>query len=253
MIIAANWKMHKTVPETLEFLEEFKSRSKEISREVRVVICPPFTSLYAAREKYAGEDFALGAQNVHWEKEGAFTGEVSPLMLKDAGISHVIVGHSERRHIMGESDEVINKKLKTILDHGFIPIFCVGETEEEREKGLTEEVLQKQVKQGLQDINKESLEGLVVAYEPVWAIGTGRAAYPEDARQAAQTIRRAVNESGAGQGDSVEVLYGGSVKSNNIAQFVSLKEIQGALVGGASLQAGSFVELIKAAQEQEAG
>ena len=248
MIIAANWKMFKTVSETTEFVKDLHRRREELEG-TRVIVCPPFTSLAAARENQEGNVFALGAQNVHWENEGAFTGEISPAMLHDLGVTYVIVGHSERRHIMGETDEMINGKLQALLQYDLVPIFCVGETEEEREEGRMVEVLKTQIRKGLEGLKPVHLHQLLVAYEPVWAIGTGKAATAEDAAEASRLIRATVDELGDGAGEQLQVLYGGSVKEANIGQFVSLPEIQGALVGGASLKVDSMVGLTRAAQE----
>jgi len=248
MIIAANWKMFKTVSETAEFVESLQNQQEKI-KGARVIVCPPFTSLAAARERQQEKVVALGAQNVHWESEGAFTGEISPVMLKDLGVSYVVVGHSERRHVMGETDEFINLKLKALFEHGLSPIFCVGETEQQREDGRTAEVLKDQVRLGLREISPSHLASMILAYEPVWAIGSGKAATAEDAGEASRLIRETVDELRPGAGEKLKILYGGSVKPHNIGQFVSLAGIQGALVGGASLKVDTFVELIKEAQE----
>lgn len=248
LTIAANWKMYKTTQETQDFMEEFKLLQEEFASS-QVVICPPFTSLSAAGELLSGTQYSLGAQNMLWESEGAFTGEISPLMLKDQGVNYIILGHSERRWIMGETNEQINKKLKAAFQNNLVPIFCVGETEENRKAGETDSVILEQLREGLKGINPADINDLVIAYEPVWAIGTGLAATKEDAVKVIEGCILKEMKDFMGDSDTrVRVLYGGSVKEDNIGDFVSAPGIDGALVGGASLKTDSFAGLIRAAQ-----
>ena len=245
-LIAGNWKMHKTVLEAAAFGRELKTSLAGIG-DVEVAVCPPFTALAQVAEVLSGTNIAVGAQNVFWEDQGAFTGEISPLMLKDAGCRYVIVGHSERRHYFGDTDENVNRKVKAVLAHGLIPIMCVGETLEERESGVTEKVVRTQVEAGLDGLAPEQVAGLVLAYEPVWAIGTGKTASDEDAQQVIGFIRGLVKgRFGARAAEGVRIQYGGSVKPGNAAGLMAQPDIDGALVGGASLEVESFVEIIKA-------
>ncbi|PMQ02302.1 MAG: triose-phosphate isomerase [Dictyoglomus sp. NZ13-RE01] len=244
-IIAANWKMYKTTHETEEFIREFIELASNYE-DKEVVICPPFTSLYVARNLLKGTPFKLGAQNLFWEKEGAFTGEISPIMLKDLDCEYVIIGHSERRQYFGETDENVNKKIKSAYEFGLTPILCVGEKWEEREKGKTEEVIIRQVSKAIEGIDGDKLQNLVIAYEPVWAIGTGHSAKGEDANEVALLIRNVIKEKYSQEvAQKVRIQYGGSVNPNNIGEFLSQPEIDGALVGGASLKAKSFWEIVK--------
>ncbi|TYT22463.1 triose-phosphate isomerase [Dictyoglomus thermophilum] len=244
-IIAANWKMYKTCAETESFIKEFIELSKGYE-EKEIVICPPFTSLYVASKLLKDTAIKLGAQNMFWEKEGAYTGEISPIMLKDLNCTYVIIGHSERRNYFSETNEMINKKIKSAFSYGLIPIFCVGEKWEERERGKTEEVITKQVKEGLEGLEKENVEKIVIAYEPVWAIGTGHYAKGEDANEVASLIRRIISEMyDAEVSQKVRIQYGGSVNPQNITEFLSQSEIDGALVGGASLKPQSFWDIVK--------
>ncbi|HPU00372.1 MAG: triose-phosphate isomerase [Firmicutes bacterium] len=249
LIIAANWKMHKSASEAETFCRELRRREKEL-QGVEVLVCPPFTALAAAAEVLAGSSIKLGAQNMFWEDKGAFTGEISPLMLKDFGVSHVIIGHSERRHILGEDDAAIRRKLEAALRHGLTPLLCIGEKEEERDQGETGAVLERQLRAALEGFEPGAFKELVVAYEPVWAIGTGRAASPADADNAAVLVRRLVEQLwGSEAASAVRVQYGGSVNAGNIGGFAALPSIDGALVGGASLEVDSFISLILAARE----
>ncbi len=245
-LIAGNWKMFKTVPEALAFVRDIRKPADRLEH-IEVVLCPPFTALARMSEDLRGSGIALGAQDVFWEDEGAFTGEISPPMLKDAGCSYVIVGHSERRQYFGETDEKVNRKVKAALAHALTPIMCVGETLDQREAGVTEEIVRRQTAAGLAGLTAEQAAGLVIAYEPVWAIGTGRTASDEDAQAAIARIRDIVREQfGAGSAEKIRILYGGSVKPQNTAGLMSKKDIDGALVGGASLKADVFLEIIKA-------
>ncbi|NLM23892.1 MAG: triose-phosphate isomerase [Firmicutes bacterium] len=249
LIIAANWKMNKTRAETEAFCREIKARQEDF-HDTEVVICPPFTSLEAAGRSLSGSAIKLGAQNLFWEKAGAFTGEVAPPMLVDLGVQYVIIGHSERRHLLGEDDAAVHKKLKAALEHRLRPILCVGETREERERGETEVVVGTQLRRALEGLDPALIEELVVAYEPVWAIGTGIAATAADAHRAATLVREIAAEClGSAAAERLRVQYGGSVNAGNIGEFVALPSIDGALVGGASLAVDSFAALILSAQE----
>lgn len=244
-IIAANWKMFKTTYETEIFLKEFISLSKNYN-EKEIVFCPPFTSLYVVRDFIKDTPYKLGAQNLFWEKEGAFTGEISPVMLKDLGCEYVIIGHSERRQYFNETDEIVNKKLKSAFDFGLTPILCVGEKWEEREKEKTEEIIENQIKKALDGLDGEKVKNLVIAYEPVWAIGTGHSAKGEDANEVAKLIREIIKEKyGEETSNKIRIQYGGSVNPKNIYEFLSQPEIDGALVGGASLNPQTFWEIVK--------
>jgi len=242
-MIAGNWKMYKTPAETRQVLAEMIPLLADAQAEV--VICPPAIDLLAAAEMLSGSSLSLGAQNMHWEREGAFTGEISPLMLKAVGCRFVIIGHSERRQYFAETDGMVSRKAVAAYGAGLIPIVCVGETLAEREAGQAEMVLENQVRQGLAGISAEQAPSLVVAYEPVWAIGTGRTSSPEMAQSAVSGIRRCLADLfGHEAADQVRILYGGSVKPENIALFMAQPDIDGALVGGASLQPSSFSRIV---------
>ncbi len=244
-IIAGNWKMFKILPEALTFVRAITQTAIEFSH-VEVVLCPPFTALALMSDNLHGSGVLLGAQNVFWEDAGAFTGEVSPVMLKDVGCKYVIIGHSERRQYFGETDEKVNRKVIAVLGHALTPIMCVGETLEERDMGTTEKVVHAQVTAGLANLVPELVGKMVIAYEPVWAIGTGRSASDEDAQSVIAYIRGIVRgQYGANAAGDVRILYGGSVKPENTAGLMSKSDIDGALVGGASLQVDSFTEIIK--------
>jgi len=235
--------MHKTVQEAVELVRELKELVSDV-KDRDILVCPPFTALYAVSRELEGSNIALGAQNMFYEEKGAFTGEISPLMVKDVGCSYVILGHSERRHIFGETDELINKKVLSAVNHGLIPILCVGETLQEREEDKTKEVIERQVKEGLKGLNETS--EFVIAYEPVWAIGTGKTATPELAEKVHSFIREILAEMfGKEKADSIRILYGGSVKPENAAGLMSQPNIDGSLVGGASLKAESFAKIVK--------
>lgn len=243
-VIAGNWKMFKTVPEALAMLEELTGLTSGVSGR-EVVVCPPFTALYPAGQKLAGSAVGLGAQDVHWEAQGAFTGEVAVPMLKDAGCRYVIIGHSERRQYFGETDASVNKKLKAALAGGLIPIVCVGESLDQREAGDTEKVVGSQVTGGLEGLTAQQVVGLVIAYEPVWAIGTGRTASSQDANAVCAFIRTTVaGIFGEAAAQSVRIQYGGSVKPENISELMAQSDIDGALVGGASLEAATFAKIV---------
>jgi len=237
--------MHKTITEALALVLEIKEAVAGLDG-VEVVVCPPFTALAQVAEALKGTDTAVGAQNVYWEERGAYTGEVSPVMLKDTGCRYVIVGHSERRQYFGETNEKVNRKLKAVLTHGLTPIMCVGETLAEREAGITEKVVRTQTGAGLAALTEEQVAGMVIAYEPVWAIGTGKTASDEDAQQVISFIRSIVKELyGPGAAGRVRIQYGGSVKPENAAGLMAKPDIDGALVGGASLEAASFIGIVK--------
>ncbi len=249
LIIAANWKMYKTKGDTADFCRAIL-KDQEKFAGVEVLICPPFTSLPAAADILSKSSLKLGAQDLHWEQEGAFTGEIAGPMLTDLGVEYVLVGHSERRHIMGEDDTRIRAKLAAAIKGGLKPILCVGETEAQREAGSTNSVIRKQLLTALEGITGGDMDNLVIAYEPVWAIGTGKAAQPADADAACSFIREVLqNIAGPPAAEKIRIQYGGSVKEENIGAFVELASIQGALVGGASLKADSFSALIRAARK----
>ncbi len=242
-IIAGNWKMHMTKDTALSYLKDLKERVK--GTDVEVVICPPSTLLNLLKEAAKGTNIKIGAQNMYWEEQGAFTGETSPIMLKDLGIDYCIIGHSERRQYFGETDETVNKKIKAAIKHGIKPIVCVGETLEERKEGKTESLIKKQVAQAFKNIDLEDVKNIVIAYEPIWAIGTGETATPEMANSAIAHIREVVrNIYNEGISEEIRIQYGGSVKPNNIEELMGQDDIDGALVGGASLKADSFSEIV---------
>ena len=243
-LIAANWKMYKTPEQTRAFFSAFLPLVKDHIRD-EIVVCPPYINIPAAVEAAKGSTVGVGAQNMHWEKEGAYTGEISIGMIQAAHCSHVIIGHSERRQYFGETDDTVNMKLKVALDAGITPIVCVGEVLEEREAGITDDVLRRQCNIGFRGISGERAAKLVVAYEPVWAIGTGKTATPQIAAEAHLTIRNeAAKAFGKEFADNLRILYGGSVKPDNAHALMSESEIDGALVGGASLDASSFAKIV---------
>ncbi|MCM8796825.1 MAG: triose-phosphate isomerase [Candidatus Omnitrophica bacterium] len=250
-IIAGNWKMYKTISEAIELVNALKRELFKLDGDdIDIVLCPPFTALSNVFETLAESNMQLGAQDVFWEEEGAFTGEVSCRMLKDAGCKFVIIGHSERRQYFGETNESVNKKVKAVLKEGLVPIMCVGETIGERERGLTFEVLENHLKGGLKDISAQEAENLVIAYEPVWAIGTGKTATPDQAQEAHKYIRRTLATMyGSELASSIRIQYGGSVKAENISGIMQQEDVDGALVGGASLKTESFAAIVKKASE----
>ncbi len=244
-VMAANWKMNKTPDETTSFFHEFLPMVAGHNRD-EIVVCPPYTSVDAAIKSAKGSHIAIGVQNVHWKADGAYTGEISAPMLLSLGVTHVIVGHSERRQYFGETDDTVNLRLKAALESGLTPICCVGEVLEEREAGLTEDVLRRQCVRAFHAISAKKAEKLIVAYEPVWAIGTGKTATPEMAADAHRVIRHEATEVfGEEFAAQLRILYGGSVKPDNAALLMAQEEIDGALVGGASLHPKSFAELVK--------
>ena len=241
-IIAGNWKMHKTIAEALEFVNEVKDRVN--NDKVEAVICAPFTLLKDLKQPTKGTNIKIGAQNMHFEEKGAFTGEISPLMLKELDMDYVVIGHSERRQYFNETDETVNKKVLKALEVGIDPILCVGETLEEREAGNTKDVCKVQVEKALENVSKEDLAKVVIAYEPVWAIGTGKTATSEDANDVIAYIREVVANLYGELANEVRIQYGGSVKPSNVAEIMNQSDIDGALVGGASLEANDYVELV---------
>jgi triosephosphate isomerase (TIM) len=245
-LIAANWKMHKTVGEAEEFVAALLPRVATADG-VEIAVCPSFLALQALVDSARGSRVAIYAQNMHQEREGAFTGEVSAPMLVEAGVQGVVLGHSERRQFFGETDKALAQKVPVALDAGLVPILCVGETEEEREAGDTERKLRHQVQEDLAGIPEERLGELVIAYEPIWAIGTGRVATPEQAQEAIAFVRALVGDRSREQAERVRVLYGGSVNDGNAPELLALPDVDGALVGGASLDPRSFAAIVAAA------
>jgi triosephosphate isomerase len=242
--MAGNWKMYKTPAETAAFFEKFRPLV-ERAEHCEVVICPPATNLAAAVAATRGSRIGIGAQNLFWAKEGAYTGEISGPMIKAAGCSHAIIGHSERRQYFGETDETVLKRTQAALEYGLTPIVCVGERLNERETGATETVLVSQIRGGLSALTPEQFARVVIAYEPVWAIGTGKTATPDMAADAHRVIRNEVRALfGADAAGAVRILYGGSVKPDNVKTLMAQPEIDGVLVGGASLEAGSFAAIV---------
>lgn len=238
-IIAGNWKMNKEPGASRSLVQTLMGLVGDV-KDREIIVIPPFTSLATVGELVRNSNLKLGAQNMHWERSGAFTGEISGLFLLALGCEYVVIGHSERRHIMGETDEVLNKKLKTALDIGLVSIFCVGETEKEREEGRTEDVISRQLTNGLKSIENE-VHKMILAYEPVWAIGTGKTATPQQAVDVHAFIRGQLKKQSS-------ILYGGSVKPENVDTLMAEKEIDGVLVGGASLQPESFARIVKYSQ-----
>lgn len=244
-LIAANWKMYKTPEQAREFFNAFLPLVNGHDRD-EICVCPPFVDIPASVDAAKGSNIVIGAQDMHWEKEGAFTGEISCTMLQAVGCTHVIIGHSERRQYFGETDDTVNVKLKAALEARLTPIVCVGEVLEEREAGLTDDVLRRQCTRALSKISGKKAGKLVVAYEPVWAIGTGKTATPQIAEEAHLLIRGEVAKSlGKEVAENIRILYGGSVKPENASALMSEEDIDGALVGGASLDPKSFAAIVK--------
>jgi len=244
-IIAGNWKMNKTIDQAVELAENIKGNYDNY--DVDIVLCPPFTALYAVHQVIRDEPIGLGAQNIFWQDSGAYTGEVSAEMLSSAGCQFVIIGHSERRQYFGETDETVNKRVHKALTAGLIPIVCVGELLKERESGATRSVVTRQVKSALQGCAKEDISKLVIAYEPVWAIGTGKVATPEQAQEMHRLIRQQVAELYDDQlAEEMRIQYGGSMKPENAAEILAKPDVDGGLIGGASLKAESFLGIVNA-------
>jgi triosephosphate isomerase (TIM) len=246
--IAGNWKMHKTVAETVKYVKEFRALVKDIA-DVEVVLAPTFTALHAAAEAARNSNVVIAAQDTYWEREGAFTGEISAGMIREAGAEYVIVGHSERRTLFGETDAMVNRKAVAAFGAGLTPIVCIGETLDQRERSETFEVLDRQIKTGLDGLTGEQLALLVIAYEPVWAIGTGRNATAAQAAEAHGHIRQRLRQwFGNDAAEHCHVIYGGSVKPDNIKELASQPDVDGALVGGASLDIRGFFEIVTRAR-----
>ncbi|MCL1789310.1 MAG: triose-phosphate isomerase [Oscillospiraceae bacterium] len=243
-VIAGNWKMNKTRREAEELIKQLRTNNTKVN----IVVCVPYTNLQTAVEGFKGCSVKVGAQNVHFEKSGAFTGEISADMLKEIGAEYVIIGHSERRQYFGETDETVNKRTKAALDAGLIPIMCVGELLDEREAGITEEVVSRQTKLGLAGFTADEVKKTIIAYEPVWAIGTGRTATAEQAGDACGLIRGVIAKLYSKEvADAVTIQYGGSMNANNAAELLAQEDVDGGLIGGASLSAEDFGIIIKAA------
>ena len=244
-IIAGNWKMNKKVREALDLVRELKVAVSGV-KEVEVAVAPPFTSLYAVHKELEGSSIRLVAQNLYWEEKGAFTGEISPLMLKEVGCQYVIIGHSERRQFFGESDETVNRRIKAALAQGLRVIFCVGETLRDREEGKTFPLIEKQMEGGLKGLEGRGMGEMVVAYEPVWAIGTGKTATPEQAEEVHRFIRGKIQKLYSREvSEKIRIQYGGSVTPENIRSLMNQPDVDGALVGGASLKAESFSKIVR--------
>ena len=244
-VIAGNWKMNKLPNETITFFEELAPLVKNTKNEV--IICAPYTDLFYAILSAQNTNIKIGAQNMHWEENGAYTGEVSPQMLKSIGVEYVIIGHSERRQYFAETDETVNKKVKAAHNVGLKPIVCVGETLSQRESGKAKEIVTNQIKSGLKDLTKNEIMSTIVAYEPIWAIGTGKTATKEDANETIKWIREELeNIYGRENADKVIIQYGGSVKSENAKELFEMSDIDGGLVGGASLKPDEFAKIVNA-------
>ncbi len=250
-LIAGNWKMFKTHLEAIKLIQQLGYELSGLDfKKVEVALCPPFTSLRTAQTLIDDDrlEFALGAQDMHPDEEGAFTGEISPVMLKSLRVRYVILGHSERRQLFGETDEGVNQKVRAAFAHDLVPIMCCGETETEREAGETEAKVERQVRAGLAGLKPDRVRDAVIAYEPIWAIGTGKTATPDDAQETISYIRKVLGQQFSESAASdIRILYGGSVKAGNARALVHQRDVDGALVGGASLEAGEFAAIVKAA------
>ena len=246
--IAGNWKMFKTVQEATAFVTDLRAAVKDATG-VQVVVGPPFTAIHAAAQAARGSNIEVSAQDLHWEKQGAFTGEISAAMIKEAGAAYVIIGHSERRQLFGETDAIVNRKVQSAIAQGLTPIMCIGETLEERERNETLLILDRQIKGGLDGVTADQVGAMVVAYEPVWAIGTGRVATSAQAGEAHAHIRTRLRQwFGGDAADRCRVIYGGSVKPDNIRDLIAEPDVDGALVGGASLEVKSFADIVKGSE-----
>ena len=245
--VCGNWKMHKTAGEAVALVRELEAGLGDAAGKVQVAVAPPFTALHAVAKALGGKDLELAAQDVHWEAQGAFTGEVSAPMLADARCTHGIVGHSERRQLFGETDETVRKKVGALLSANIRPIVCVGETLAEREANRTLEVVERQVRAALAGLPNAPLAALTVAYEPVWAIGTGKTATSAQAQEVHAAIRKILRELGGSAADAIRIQYGGSVKPENAQELMSQPDVDGALVGGASLKAKDFLAIVRGA------
>jgi triosephosphate isomerase len=243
-LMAGNWKMNKTVAEAVSVVKALKSSIADVT-DVEVLICPTFTALYAVNNEAKDSNINIGAQNLFWETKGAFTGEISPAMVKDTGCSYVLIGHSERRQYFSETDETVNKKTKAALVAGLIPVICIGETLKEREQNITFKVIEKQIKEGFDGLTPQQAATIVIAYEPVWAIGTGKTATPDQAQEVHAFTRKVYSQMYGDASQKVRILYGGSVNPTNVSDLMKQPDIDGGLVGGASLEAESFTKLVK--------
>jgi len=243
--IAGNWKMNKTVGEALDLVRELKTAISGV-KGVEVAVAPPFTALYAVHKELEGSSIRLAAQNLYWEEKGAFTGEISPLMLKEVGCQYVIIGHSERRQFFGETDEAVNRRIKAALGQGLRVIFCIGETLRDREEGKTFSLIEKQMDGGLKGLDGQGMGEMVIAYEPVWAIGTGKTATPEQAEEVHRFIRGKIEKFYSREvSEKIRIQYGGSVTPENIRSLMNQPDVDGALVGGASLKAESLSKIVR--------
>ncbi|MFQ5916653.1 MAG: triose-phosphate isomerase [Candidatus Binatia bacterium] len=243
-LVVANWKMHGTRIEAQTLARQIYNGVNDL-RHVEVALAPPFTALATVADELRGSELRLAAQNVHWEEEGAFTGEISPKMLRETGCTFVLIGHSERRHLFDENDQMVAKKMLALLRAGLLPILCVGETLQERKKGMTRRVISRQLRAALKGVSKDAIENINVAYEPVWAIGTGQTATPEQASHAHRWIREVMNRLfGTTETMQIRILYGGSVRPENAAELARASEVNGLLVGGASLKAEDFLRIV---------
>jgi triosephosphate isomerase len=244
-LMIGNWKMNKTISEAVSIVKSLKNAVVDVT-DVEILLCPAFTALHAVNTEVKGSNINVGAQNLFWESKGAFTGEISPAMIKDAGCSYVLIGHSERRQYFGETNETVHKKVKGALAIGLIPVVCIGETIKEREENVTFNVIEKQIKEGITGFTHEQAVSIVIAYEPVWAIGTGKTATSEQAQKVHVFVRKIyANMYKEEVADKVRILYGGSVNPGNVSNLMEQPDIDGALVGGASLESESFAKLIK--------
>ena len=242
-VIAGNWKMNMLPNETINFIEGLSQEIKDVKNEI--ILCVPYTDLFYALLTAQNTNIKIGAQNMHWKEKGAYTGEISGQMLKSIGVEYVIIGHSERRQYFAETDETVNLKVKSALENNLKPIICVGETLEQREHGETEKIIESQIKLALKDLTNEQIRAIIIAYEPVWAIGTGKTATSEDANNSIKAIRNKIAEIyGSDVADQVIIQYGGSVKSSNAKELFSTSDIDGGLVGGASLKAETFEKIV---------
>jgi triosephosphate isomerase len=245
-LIAGNWKMNGLLKDARDLAAGLRKELGDNAGGPEVLVCPPFLALDAVRQILEGGPIKLGAQDVHWEAKGAFTGELSPAMLKEVGVGAVLLGHSERRHVMGETNEMINKKVKACLAAGLLPVVCIGELLEERNMGVTREVVERQISKGLDGLAPEDVAKLVLAYEPVWAIGTGKTATPRQAEEVHHYVRKLITQrAGEAVGQGIRILYGGSVSPDNVKELMAEEDIDGALVGGASLKVDSFLKIVR--------
>ena len=249
-LIAGNWKMNNNIAESMKLVNDLNNLMQDVNNNVEVLVCTPYTALYSIKQLLNNSKIKIGAQNMHYENSGAYTGEISPLMLKEIGVDYVIIGHSERRQYFNETDDTVNKKLISAINHDIKPILCVGETLEQREKKEQESTVEKQIINAYKGISTDDAEKIVVAYEPIWAIGTGRTATSSQANEMASFIRKTIEKLySKDMAEKVIIQYGGSVKADNTAEIMGQNDIDGALVGGASLKADEFIKIIKNAMK----